>query len=134
MAINGLGTPLSALQANQFRQDVTANNVANVNTDGFNAASVQTSDAAYINDIGQGTRVTGAYAPPRQGQMAVDAAGALAAGAGGPGVVPGMVELSNTDMITEATNQMGAQNAYGANIAVARTMDDATRTLLDMTA
>jgi flagellar basal-body rod protein FlgC len=128
MAINGLGTPLSALQANQFRQDVSANNVANVNTEGFKASAVQTSDAAYINDIGQGTQVSGTYAPPRPGPMAMAATGA------GSGVGSGMVEQSNTDMVTETTNQMGAQNAYGVNAAVMRSADQATQTLLDMTA
>ncbi len=124
MAINGLGTPVSALQTNQFRQDVTANNVANINTDGFKASTVQTSDAAYINDIGQGTRVSGTYAPPRPGPMAMDAASPTG----------GMVEQSNTDLVTETTNRMGAQQAYGANIAMARTMDDMAQTLMDMTA
>ncbi|MDR1745280.1 MAG: flagellar basal body protein [Planctomycetota bacterium] len=124
MAINGLGTSLSALQANQFRQDVTANNIANVNTDGFRASTVQTSDAAYINDIGQGTQVSGTYAPPRPGPIAMDAASATG----------GMVEQSNTDVVTETTNRMGAQHAYGANIAMARTTDEMMQTLMDMRA
>lgn len=128
MAINGLGAPLSALQANQFRQDVSANNVANVNTDGFKASTVQTSDAAYINDIGQGTRVSGAYAPPRPGPMAIDTASAPTSAG------PAMAEQSNTDLITEMTGQIGAQNAYGANIAMLRTADDVAQTLMDLKA
>jgi len=124
MAINGLGTPLSALQANQFRQDVAANNVANVNTDGFKASTVQTTDAVYINDIGQGTRVSGTYAPPRPGPVAMDTASATG----------GTVEQSNTDMITERTSQMGAQNAYSANIAMMRTADDTSQVLMDLKA
>lgn len=121
MSVNGLNIPLSGLTANQFRQDVTANNIANVNTDGFKASTVQTTDAAYINDIGQGTRVSATYAPARQGPMAVDASASS-----------GMVEQSNTDLVTEMTNQMNAQNAYGVNIAMSRTVDDASQTLLDL--
>lgn len=121
MAIDGFGAPLSALRTNQFRLDVGANNVANVNTDGFKASTVQTSDAAYINDIGQGTRVAGAYAPSTPGP-AVPSASATG----------GMVEASNTDPMTEIFNRMNAQNAYGTNAAMLRTADEAAQTLLDL--
>lgn len=121
MSVNGLNAPLSGLWANQFRQDVTANNIANVNTDDFKASTVQTADAGYINDIGQGTRVTGTYAPNRPGPVAADTAA--------PG---GVRELSNTDLITEMTNQRAAQSAYGANIAMMETVDRANETLLDL--
>lgn len=126
MAINGLGAPLSALQTNQFRQDVTANNVANVNTDGFQASTTQTSDAAYINSIGQGTQVSGTYAPPRPGAPVQDTAALAATG--------GAATQSNTDVVTETSNRMGAQQAYGANIVMARTADDMQQTLMDLTA
>lgn len=121
MSVNGLNTPLSGLVANQFRQDVTANNIANVNTDGFRSSTVQTSDAAYINDIGQGTRVTGTYTPNRPGPVASDETG-----------TGGMRELSNSDMVREMTSMMSAQNAYGVNIAVARSVDEASQTLIDL--
>lgn len=121
MSVNGLGTPLSALQANQFRVDVTANNIANVNTDGFQASSVATADRAYINDIGQGTQVTATYQPARPGPVAVDTAA--------PG---GMVEQSNTDLVNEMTNLMSAQNAYGVNTSMSRSVDEATQTILDL--
>ena len=121
MSVNGLGTPVSALQANQFRLDVTANNVANVNTDGFQASSVATADRAYINDIGQGTRVTATYQPQRPGPVAVDTA-----------VDGSMVEQSNTDLVNEMTNMMAARSAYGLNTAMARTVDEASETLIDL--
>lgn len=133
MSVNGLGTPLSALQTNQFRIDTTANNVANVNTDGFQATTVTTADRAYINDIGQGTQVTGTYAPPRPGPLAIDTA-APAAGPAPAGAPPptGMVELSNTDLVNEMTNMISAQRAYDANIGMSRTIDEASQTLLDL--
>lgn len=122
MSVNGLGTPLSAIQANQTRMDVSANNVANVNTDGFKASTVQTTDAAYINDIGQGTRVSGTYAPPTQGPMAPAATGS------------GMVEQSNVDLATEATNQLGAANAYGVNVSMMKAANEMSKTVLDLLA
>ncbi len=67
MSVNGLNTALSGMQANQFRVDNAANNIANVNTDGFQSQSVQTQDRAYINDIGQGTQVAATYTNPRPG-------------------------------------------------------------------
>lgn len=122
MSVNALNTAVTGLQVNNFRQDVTANNIANVNTDGFRASTVQTADNAYINSIGTGTQVMGTYAPDRPGPQAVDTAS----------TVGGMVEQSNTDLVVERTNQMNAQNAYGVNIAMARTIEDTTQTLLDL--
>ncbi len=149
MSVNGLNTSISALRTNQFRLDVTANNVANVNTDGFKASTVTTSDKAYINDIGTGTQVTGTYAPNRQGPMAVDATGATAAGRnqgtppapppGGPsptnaGAQSAMTEQSNTDLVTEMTNMMNSRNAYGVNTTMGRTQQEVTQTLMDLKA
>lgn len=131
MAIDGLGAPMSAIQANQLRMDVSANNVANANTDGFQASTVQTSDAAYINDIGQGTRVTGTYAPARPGPVAQAAGGE---GGEGGSAISGMTEMSNVDLATEATSQMGAQNAYGVNIAMMQTANEMSKSVLDIMA
>ncbi len=168
MSVNGLNTSISALRTNQFRLDVTANNVANVNTDGFKASTVTTADRAYINGIGTGTQVTGTYAPPRPGAMAVDTAGAAAnptaqaqpvtptqgtaatqatqtRAAPPPPLPPGpppanagaqsnMVELSNTDLVTEMTNMMSSRNAYSANTVMGRTQQEVTQTLMDLRA
>lgn len=127
MSVNGLNTPLSGLSANQFRQNVTANNVANANTGGFQPSAVQTSDAAYINDIGQGTQVAGTYTPqrmppPEPVAQAREAAPATNSRAG----------MSNVDIIAETTNRMNAQSAYSANIPAARTIDDMSQALMDL--
>ena len=119
MAIGGIHIPASGMQANQFRVDVSANNVANINTDNFRASTVQTTDNAYINDVGQGTRVAATYAPPTPAPAAMDAQG-------------NRVEMSNTDAATEITGQMVAERAYGVNVAVAQTMDRMMGTLLDI--
>lgn len=118
--INGLGAPLSGMQANQLRVDVSANNVANVNTDGFKASTVQTTDSAYINDIGQGTQVSATYAPSRPGPVTPAASGS------------GMVEQSNTELATEATSQMAAQSAYGFNVSMLKTANDMVKNVLDI--
>ncbi len=125
MAINGINSSYSGLQANQVRMDVSANNVANVNTDGFKAATVQTSDAAYINDIGQGTRVSSVYSPQRPGAPV-----ALEAGAAGNS--SGVQEMSNTDLAVETIKQMNARNAYGVNTAAFRASDEVNQTLLNL--
>lgn len=121
MSVNGVNASMSGLMANRFRQDVTANNVANVNTEGFQPSSARTTDAAYVNDIGQGVRVAGAYAPPRPTPSPT--AGAAGQDAQQP---------SNVDMLRETTNRISAQNAYGANAAMFGSADEASRTLLDL--
>lgn len=127
MSVNSLNAPLSGLSANQFRQNVTANNVANANTEGFQPSTVQTSDAAYINDVGQGTQVAATYTPQRMPPPEpVASAQAAAPATNSP------AQMSNVDMITEATNRMGAQSAYNANIPAARTMDEMSQTLMDL--
>lgn len=123
MSITGLGVPLSGIQANQLRVDVSANNVANANTDGFKASAVQTTDSAYVNDIGQGTRVSATYAPPRPGPLAAGPAGVEGSG---------MVEQSNTELASEATSQMAAQSAYGVNVSMLKTANEMMKSVLDI--
>jgi flagellar basal-body rod protein FlgC len=118
---------MSAIQANQFRLDVSANNVANVNTNEFRASEVAATDSAYVNSIGTGVRVAATYSPPRPAPMAIDTANAGA----GP-IAQGMIEQSNTDLVTEMTNQMNSRNAYSANVAAGRTQMDVSQTLLDL--
>ena len=119
MAIGGIHIPASGMRANMLRLDVSANNVANINTGDFRASAVQTTDTAYVDGIGQGTKVSGVYTPPTPSPMAADDRG-------------GTVALSNTDAATEITGQMAAEKAYAVNVSVVRTMDDMLGTLLDI--
>jgi flagellar basal-body rod protein FlgG len=69
--IPGFSAGLSGLQASQTRLDVSANNVANVNTNGFKASRVEQSSADVATSrvaspnqllglsVGQGTQITG---------------------------------------------------------------------------
>ncbi len=155
MSVNALNTALSGMQTNQFRVDTAANNIANVNTDGFRATTVQTSDRAYINDIGTGTQVSGTYAPPTPGPMRVDpqaqaqqyqAYDPANPGPSGPGGAAqatqamgtaqqqGMTEMSNTAMVREKPNMQPASTAYTANAAVARTVNEMNQPLIDLNA
>lgn len=120
MAINALQTSVTALRTNQFRLDVSANNVANINTDDFRASTVATADNAYINSIGTGTQVAGTYAPERPAPPSDPTAGSDAA------------RVSNTDLAVEMTNQMNFRNAYSANSVMGRTSEDVSRTLMDL--
>ena len=119
MAIGGIHIPVSGMRANMLRVDVSADNVAHINTDGFRASATQAADAAYINGSGQGTRVSGVYAPSVPAPMAPDGRG-------------GMTELSNTGAAGEIAGQRMAEKAYAANAAVARTVDGMLGTLLDI--
>lgn len=149
MSVNGLNTSLSGMQVNQFRMDVTANNVANVNTNNFRASTVSTADSAYINGVGTGAQVTGTsptYAPPRPGQATMNAAAAPASNAAnntnaaanarqtdmttGSGNAYGA--NNNVNMVSEMTNMRSAQNAYNSNVTMARTQNDVSRTLMDL--
>lgn len=143
MAINALNTPLSGMNAAQLRQSVTANNTANVNTPAFQPATARTSDAAYINGVGQGATSTtttpsaqpggmpSTYAPPRPGQAATSQVQTSQMAM--PPQTPAPVTApSNVDMITETTNRMSAQNAYSANIPAARAMNEMSQTLMDI--
>jgi flagellar hook protein FlgE len=156
MSVNNLSTPLSGMNAAQFRQNVTANNVANVSTPGFQPAQTRTADAAYINSVGQGTTATAmpsTYAPQRPtatpaAQTAAAAAPAAAAQQPAaatavpapaqpqtamPAQTTAPVERpSNVDMITETTNRMQAQNAYGVSMTAARAMNGMSQTMMNM--
>ena len=113
----------SGLRANAIRVAVSANNVANINTESFRDSQVATTDRAYIGGVGQGTRVAATYQAPIMGGGGAAAAGAL------PGTE---ARPSTTDPVREMTGQMAAQKAYGANAAAFRVADDMTQTLVDL--
>ena len=104
---------LSGLRAASIRQDVSAHNVANVNTDGFKASRVVQSEApagggTEVSDI----RPTGAPAVfyMQQGEV---------------------TEGSNVDLAKEITGQIGALRSFQASLATLRSSDEITGDLLD---
>lgn len=119
MSINGLNAAYSGMRINAIRQAVTANNMANINTDEFKSSGVAGADLGYINDIGRGVQVAGIYTNATTGPLAANAEG-------------GATEQSNTDPAVEMTNMISARHAYSANVEMARTADDASQTLIDL--
>lgn len=103
---------LSALDSLGTAQQVSANNVANVNTDGFKASSV----ALESGPEGQGVRVSD-----------------ISESSASDAMVDG-VETSNTDLGTEMVDMMTTSRAFSANVAAIRVSEQMTGHLLNMIA
>lgn len=103
---------LSALTAMSTRQEVTANNIANVNTDGFKSSSV----ALETGPGGQGVRVS-----------AIQESSA-------PGAVVNGIETSNTDLAGEMVDMITTGHAFSANAVAIRASEEMTGHLLNMIA
>ncbi len=125
--IDGIDSNLQALSAISTSVAVTANNVANVNTDGFKASSTtfetgQNGQGVEVQEIRQ-DQSAGAY---RQEVLPLETE---------TGVMTSQlqyVETSNTDLVREQVNLIQNQHAFSANIAAIRAQDDLTGTVLDM--
>jgi len=97
--------PVSAMRAATQRLDVTAHNVANVNTRGFRAQRAEQTDV--VNGVGRAAARGDAY---ERG------AGTRVYGAGREGFSPEDLNKQMTDMISE-------KNTYGANARAAKIRD-----------
>jgi len=105
-------TNLSALSAMGVAQQVSANNIANVSTDGFKASSV----AFESGPKDQGVRVAAINESTNAGPM-----------------ING-VEGSNTDIGTEMVGMITTRHAFSANVATIRASEEMTGHLLNMIA
>ncbi|KAA0573775.1 flagellar biosynthesis protein FlgG [Azospirillum sp. B21] len=135
--VGSIGIALSGLTAQTRRLDASASNVANVRSTGtMPAADGMTSNgtagdrrAAYQllavaqTDANPGTRAT--FTPITPAYLQEYAPDDSAANA------DGMVAAPNVDLAKERVNQMAANRAYGANIAVVRTQDEMLTSLLN---
>jgi len=106
MAINALGTGLSGLQSFQRAVDVTANNIANANTDGFRP---QTALFRESTPAGTGVTLSTARAP----------------GSADP------TAPSGTDLTNEVVNLTVYRTGFQASAKVIKTADDLLGSLLD---
>ncbi len=95
---------VSSIQAHQTMLNVNANNVANVNTDGFRPSDTRMSDDA--NSVSANVRLA-------------DDNGS---------------QKSQTDLTKELSDQIIAQDAVAVNVEAIRTKDEMLGTLLDMKA
>ncbi len=107
---------LSALSAFQNKMDVTANNVANVNTDGFKKSRTNMQEAS----------TGGVTASIQQ----IDTPGIVREIIGSEGIEE--VESSNVDLAEELPEMISTKTAYSANIKTVQTQDEMLGSLLDI--
>jgi len=125
-----IDTNLSALNALSTQMQVSANNVANMNTNGFQAsrASLETG----WQD--QGVRVASIDKDTTPGPMVPSLERSRNAETGGVETSWQYVEGSNTDLVREFTHMNSVQNAYEANAVAIRSQDEMFGTVLDILA
>lgn len=112
-----IGNNISALSAFGTQMNVTANNVANVNTDGFKRSRTTLEE-------GQNGSVT-------PNIEKIDTPGAVVQEGFGNAETR---ELSNVDLAQEITSTIPTQRGYEANLKMAQTMDDMLGKVIDMKA
>jgi flagellar basal-body rod protein FlgC len=123
---DAISSAQSALSAMSTSMAVAANNVANVNTDGYKSKDVRLT----TGPEGQGVRVDDIVEDGSAGGYRPEAVSAQnEAGVYEPRV--DMVEASNVDLARQTVNMMETSRAFEANAAVIRTQDDLLGTLLD---
>ena len=105
---SAMSISLSGMQAASAMLNVTANNIANLNTPGFNP-----SRADLVELSGGGVAVTGTSFENN------------------PQTAPN-TQTSNVDLPTEMVNLKLGQTLYGANAMVLKTADQMTGTLLNI--
>ena len=114
--IDSVSTALSALTAFQKKMDVTANNIANVKTDGFKKSRVSMEE--------------GPQGGVRARIQQIDTPGVPKEAFEDGDIVE--VESSNVDLAEELTEMIPTEKAYGANLKTLRTSDQMLGSLLDI--
>jgi len=114
--MSAVHSALSGLAAYAKQIEVTAHNVANVNTNGFKKSRTEFVSVA-----------TGGVLPVMQKD---NSAGPMVLN--NTGYSPVQVELSNVDLGEETVNQILAQRGFEANLKTIKTADDMLGTILDM--
>lgn len=129
--VSGINTSLSALTSLATKVQSTANNVANVNTEGYRASRVTLQDvasqeiatAAGSSEVGRGVAVTSVERPTSP----------EVTGSSVPqGSAPGFVENSNVDLAKEFTTMMISKTSFRANIKMIQAGDEMIGNLLDI--
>ena len=115
MMISVMDSSLSALSAYSVKMRVTANNVANVNTDGFKKSRTTMQEGTWGGVAPDVDRVD---TPGMPKQIVED------------GVIRD-VEASNVDLAEEITDTLSTQTAYQANLKAVEATDEMLGNLLD---
>ncbi len=114
--INGIRTSLSALNAFEKKMEVTANNIANVNTDEFKK------NVTYLSE--------GSHGGVEAKVDKVDPPGFPAEDMVEEDIID--VESSNVDLAEEFGETIITQNAYNANLKLVKTQDEILGQMLDI--
>ncbi len=102
--ISSINTALSGMQTWQLRQDISANDIANINTPGYSQKiPVQTT-----NSMGN-PQISAISSEPNESN-----------------------ETSNTDLATEMVEQKMSVTGYGADAKIIKVQDDMTKSLLNI--
>ena len=116
--LSAISSAVSGLQAYSLKTQATANNVANMNTEGFKRDVVTLSSqaplgvsASVIKDNSEGAFVA---EPTSDGTE--------------------MVEQSNTDLVQEMPDLIMEKNGFSANIKTLQTTDQMMETLINLKA
>lgn len=115
--ISGLNSALSALQGLSTKLNSTANNVANIETDGFKKTRVTLEEGG--NAGGITARVEQVATPGPQVLESTPAGTTL-------------VEKSNVELTEEIPTLMMVKNSYKANLKVVQATDEMLGSLLDI--
>ncbi len=114
--ISSLNTSLSGLNAFQQQLGVAANNLANVNTDGFKASRAVLESAQPQGVIAKSQKLE--LPGPLELQQTADG--------------EQQVEKSNVDVGQEMVGLMTARRAYQVNLKALKTADETVGSLLDV--
>ena len=110
--IQAINTATTALKAFSKVLDVSANNIANIDTDGFKKSQVVMSEikSGGVQSKTEIVNTSGVVVPDR--------------------ITGEMIEASNVDMLEEITNQLSARYAYEANMLTIKTANEMFKTLI----
>lgn len=114
--ISAFDSALSALSAFSVRMRVTANNVANVNTDGFKKSRTIMKEGPFGGVMPDVERID-----TPGGVKQVNEEG-----------IPREVEASNVDLTESMTDMIPTQSGYNANLKTIQITDDMLGSLLDI--
>ena len=117
---------VQALQAISYSQQVAANNVANMNTNGFHSSRVEFE----TGPDGQGVQEQGSYENTSAGPLVPG--GEYVEIDGGQRYEEMLVEGSNTDLATEMVQMIENEHAFAANAAALHTSMDMTGVIINM--
>jgi flagellar basal-body rod protein FlgC len=128
-----IATAQSALNAMTVSMAATANNLANLDTDGYKAERV----GLQTGEDGQGVAVSGVTRDESTGGLRPDTVSSGFSQEAGDIVDISdrgvrMAETSNVDPARESVSMIESARGFEANVAVIRTQDDMAGALLDM--